>query len=525
MALDTSTRNALAAAVGRCRKTLTDNVAMVFEGEFGLLPDGSRVEVDSLAHLTQSGRSKARLLREWQDHLAALEKNDSEDARRKGALNRMVHETAFTTLNRLVALRLCEERGYVFECVRKGSESEGFRLFERLSGGVLGSRGQTYRVFLTEMFRDLAVELGVLFDTDLPQSIVFPSSASIEDALRELGSDELADTWQEDETIGWVFQYFNSAEERKEMRKVSAPRNSRELAVRNQFFTPRYVVEFLVDNTLGRIWYEMRRGETRLTGECDYLVYRPNEIFLETGVEPPDEPDTSELSRDELLQLPVYVRWRDKKDPRDLRIIDPACGSGHFLLYAFEVLVRIYEEAWEDVDFPPCLLTGRNLHDDFPSREELLAAVPGLIIRRNLAGVDIDPRAAQVASLALWLRAQRFARDRGVELPPLPRGDVVCAEPVPMEPEILAEFRLGTRPAVLGQLTAAMVEAVQQVDEMAPGPFQAGAKIAGCTTVCLAAVESHAAPPEFGHDGCGIIESGAVVHDFNLHLIRARVLR
>ncbi len=65
------------------------------------------------------------------------------------------------------------------------------------------------------------------------------------------------------------------------MREESAaPRNSRELAVRNQFFTPRYVVEFLTDNTLGRIWYEMRRGNTKLAEECRYLVRRPTEVFL-----------------------------------------------------------------------------------------------------------------------------------------------------------------------------------------------------------------------------------------------------
>ena len=66
-----------------------------------------------------------------------------------------------------------------------------------------------------------------------------------------------------------------------------APRNSRELAVRNQFFTPRYVVEFLTDNTLGRIWYEMRQGKTRLVNKCNYLVHQPKEIFLLPGEEPP----------------------------------------------------------------------------------------------------------------------------------------------------------------------------------------------------------------------------------------------
>src|SRR4029079_8899763 len=96
-------------------------------------------------------------------------------------------------------------------------------------------------------------------------------------------------------------------DERRKMREESqAPRNSRELAVRNQFFTPRYVVQFLTDNTLGRIWYEMRETKTVLAERCEYMVRKPGEEFAP----------------------------RNKKDPRDLRVLDPACGSGHFLLYA-----------------------------------------------------------------------------------------------------------------------------------------------------------------------------------------------
>src|SRR5260370_35142267 len=69
------------------------------------------------------------------------------------------------------------------------------------------------------------------------------------------------------------------------MREVQAPRNSRELAVRNQFFTPRYVVEFLTDNTLGRLWYEMRQGNTQFSDQRRYLVPRPVDIFLQDGEE------------------------------------------------------------------------------------------------------------------------------------------------------------------------------------------------------------------------------------------------
>ena len=90
-------------------------------------------------------------------------------------------------------------------------------------------------------------------------SLPWPKRLTFETLLTLLNAPDLSGIWGEDETIGWVYQFFNSGDERKDMRDESqAPRNSRELAVRNQFFTPRYVVRFLTDNTLGRLWLEAR---------------------------------------------------------------------------------------------------------------------------------------------------------------------------------------------------------------------------------------------------------------------------
>jgi hypothetical protein len=194
-----------------------------------------------------------------------------------------------------------------------------------------------------------------------------------------------------------------------------APRNSRELAIRNQFFTPRYVVQFLTDNTLARIWYEMRGGETRLVERGEYLVRRANE--------------TREL--------------RAKQDPRDLKILDPACGSGHFLLYSFDLLLLIYEEGWADPDAPPSLFTGQTLREDYPNFEELRRAIPGLILWHNLHGIDIDARCAQIAQLSLWMRAQRAFRDYGIARsvrPNIRRANIVIGEPMPGEADLLDEF-------------------------------------------------------------------------------------
>ena len=112
-------------------------------------------------------------------------------------------------------------------------------------------------------------------------------------------------------------------------------------------------------------------------------------------------PDRENRSQEELLRAPFFIPYRPKKDPREICILDPACGSGHFLLYCFDLLETIYEEAYEDPELGP------NLQKDYATLADLKKAVPGLILAHNLHGIDIDLRATQIAALALWLRAQR----------------------------------------------------------------------------------------------------------------------
>ena len=132
------------------------------------------------------------------------------------------------------------------------------------------------------------------------------------------------------------------------------------------------------------------------------------------------------------------IPHRQKKDPRDLRVLDPACGSGHFLLYCFDLLLTIYEEAWDDPYLGPTLQ--REYRGDLAVYR---AAVPGLILRHNLHGIDIDLRSTQIAALALWLRAQRAYLDLGMkgdERPRIRRTNIVCAEPMPGEYDLLKDF-------------------------------------------------------------------------------------
>jgi hypothetical protein len=325
-------------------------------------------------------------------------------------------------------------------------------------------------VFLECLFDEFALDLGVLFDRMTPQSAVFPSESCVKYILAKLNKPELTHLWAEDETIGWVYQYFYSDDDRKKAGKGKRPpRNSYESAVRNQFFTPRYVVEFLTDNTLGRVWYEMRHGDTALKEECRYLVRGPNEVFLGPGEKTPDVPDKEiHLSQDELIKKPIRIEHRPNKDPRDLRVIDPACGSGHFLLYAVDLLELIYIEAWEDPESRDSEVTGRTLREDFENIDDLRRAVPKLIIEHNLHGIDIDPRAVQIAALALWLRVQKTWKNLGIKAadrPQIAKSNIVAAEPMPGEDDMRREFSAGLKPPVLGQLVDVVFDKMKLAGE------------------------------------------------------------
>lgn len=426
--MDKSTRNAIERATQQARKLLDDDFSSQLEGTFDVLRSGV-IAPSGGVHLTsrqqfQRGKIVAAIDHKRAAGITALE-----------AVADYVRDAAFTTLNRFIALKMLEARELVQECITKGEQSSGYREFYGMAPGLaLIPDAAGYRLYVESLFDEFSTEIKVLFDRRDAASILWPKRQTFEGLLTILNSTELVGVWADDETIGWVYQFFNSGEERKKMRdESSAPRNSRELAVRNQFFTPRYVVQFLVDNTLGRVWLEMHGEPTRLTDLCEYLAHSD------------DGPS----------------RPRSRKDPRDLRILDPACGSGHFLLYSFDLLLAIYEEAWTAGGVAPqCETTGRPLREDYLELGDLRRAAPRLIVEHNLYGVDIDPRCAQIAALALWLRAQRAWKDLGVQAadrPRVRRTHIVVAEPMPGDAALVDEFASRLDPPLLRDLFKKMV--------------------------------------------------------------------
>jgi hypothetical protein len=426
-------RAALSRAVSACRRILVGDRAKAIgdigeqlEAPYGFDPrTGVPKPMSSMSHLRWWRVGTAEMLRAWYAHLLTTAAGETEAERARAAYSEMKNAIGYTALHRLCALRMAEERKVIVPCVSRARDSDGFKLYMNVVGNAsLGPHDEAYAFFLARVYEELAGDLPAVFDPRSAPALVFPGAGALEAVLAQLNAADVVPLWTEDETLGWIFEDYNDPEERKEMRAHDAPRNARELAVRNQFFTPRWVVEFLTDNTLGRLWVERTGGKTELVDRCRFLQKRPE----------PVEPGAT-------------------CDPRELTVLDPACGSGHFLLYAYDLLEVIYREAWQGRS---CATEGRApLWEDYPDEASFVAEIPRLILRENLYGVDIDQRCIQEAALTLWLRAHKSWQALGLRARARPRIDkvnLVCAQAMPNAPELKAAVLGKLKPAILGRL-------------------------------------------------------------------------
>ena len=404
--------------VSTAKNLLMQNITELLQQHYGIWADGHSIAVEKLANQDTDIVHTARMLRERLKHLqASLPETESDKERL--AVGQLIAEQAFTQLNRFCALRMCEERDLILESIRDGYDAVGFQSYDAIAQTVGVSKYNRYKWYLHSIFDELSIELPAVFDRYSPYGLIFPDESTLLKLIELINDSQLSDWydeqngttvnfWKEDETLGWMFQYYNSLEERRKMRDESnKPRNSREMAVRNQFFTPEYVVRFLTDNSLGRIWYEMTGGQSRIGEEqCRYMVRRPNEEIKERSI----------------------------KEPTEILSLDPTCGSMHFGLYLYEVYEYIYTDAWDN--HPELLHSFREIH----TRDSFLREVPRLILTHNIYGCEIDPRALQIAALSLWLRAQRSYGEMGIdatERPLITKSNLVLAEAMPGNKRLL----------------------------------------------------------------------------------------
>jgi hypothetical protein len=301
------------------------------------------------------------------------------------AIGRYIQACAYTLINRLSALKVMELRGLFEESVTRRDKYEGLSLKEykirKKNPGIAPDR--LLQQALKQGFSDVAEEIALLFDTEDPYAYLFPDPAELRKIIEILNEEITESDWLTDDILGWVYQFWNE-EARREYR-TGRGRGSRRLPepddipVINQLYTPHWVVKVLTDNTLGRLWLEMKRR----CPEEENITKHPKLIYKEPKSKTVDEFCSY------LVPLPSKPQKVEYKHPREIKVLDPACGSGHFLIYAFEVLWRIWRE--EKLSLEP----------------EQIAAN---ILKFNLYGIDIDLRATQLATLGLYLKAKELIK-------------------------------------------------------------------------------------------------------------------
>lgn len=207
-----------------------------------------------------------------------------------------------------------------------------------------------------------------------------PPPCAAETLSRHLQKTPLQKTPQ---ILGWLYQYFH-APELIPFRGVRAPKvPAGKVPVKTQLFTPGWIVEALLQNTLGRLWLQMH-PDSRLQQSLSYLVPLPESFPAATR--------------------PV----------RDIRLLDPACGTMHFGLAAFDLFAAMYREELERAGEP-----GWPAHPSATTEEK----IPASVLTHNLFGIDIDPFAVELSAKALWLKARSIAPDV-----PLPRANLACTD-------------------------------------------------------------------------------------------------
>lgn len=329
---------------------------------------------------------------------AQMERSGMEAAEREEKLKPCV----FTLFNRLAAIKLMEQKELFPEVIKQRAENGGLSAAHQAWLEEHPERRSMERdglvTFLEDKFEEMSQMNFRIYQKDYPYAMM-PTADELNEIIAAFNTIEndhdCADTWQKDDILGWLYENFN-ATEKVEFKNSNKKTEYDKVSLQSQVYTPSWVVKFLVDNTLGKLYLEM---------------YPESQI---------DKVDENGRRKYAIANRPTTC-LRPKKDLRELRIIDPACGSGNFLLYTFSILYDMYIDQLE------------NFGADYNRKE-----IPALIIENNIFGVDIDERAVQLSQIGLLIKA----REMGGRRSRMPKHtNVVCTNfKLPTYEEVKSDF-------------------------------------------------------------------------------------
>ena len=307
------------------------------------------------------------------------------DAIKDSSKEQVIDKVAYTWFNRLMALRFMDVNEYqptgikivtpkdgytlpeILEDARQGQIPDELpvnkeRIYDLLDGKIPSSNAQNevYKELLIGACNQLHSIFPFLFEKiDDYTELLLPDDLTSEFSItNEFMEGMLQEDCQEVEVIGWLYQFYIS-EKKDEVFASKSKVKKEDIPAATQLFTPRWIVEYMVQNTVGKLWLQ-NNPNSKLREYMEYFIESPS------------------VEAEDYLKIDSV---------EDIKLLDQACGSGHILVYGFELLSKIYEEE------------GYN-----PSE------IPQLIIEKNLFGFEIDERAAQLAGFALMMKARAYHR-------------------------------------------------------------------------------------------------------------------
>lgn len=332
-------------------------IQQAFDNRFSRMGLRADVPVDASTLQEEQKEKRVKLEEIMQSHLKETGGNYA--VARQATIN----ECVFTLFNRIAAIKVMEAKELFPEIITRRKENAG-RSFEHNvwlenHPEERGAEREGLKHFLNDQFDRLGEHIP-LYRSDYSYALL-PTADELNEIIEKFNAIEEdadcgADVWKGDDILGWLYENFNAVE--KAALKQSGDKTEYDkVSLQSQVYTPAWVVKFLVDNTLGKAYLEMY-------------------------------PDSSIKEKYQIANVPDH-QVRHPKDMRDMRVLDPACGSGNFLIYAFSLLYDLYQDQMD------------NYGRDYSRRD-----IPKMIVEYNLYGMDLDERAAQITQIALFIKAR-----------------------------------------------------------------------------------------------------------------------
>ncbi|ETI91649.1 MAG: hypothetical protein Q607_CBUC00021G0091 [Clostridium butyricum DORA_1] len=356
-------KRAVKSTILECRDILEKDIEQVLIN-YGIYVNKDWVSVRDLNNLTEE---QENIREKIEKVVEKLQKGGFDKSK---SIIEYIKEVSYTYLNRLAALRVMEVRGLIDEILESKGEYGnksfvGLRFYEVAREYCKFETDGGLSYLLSVMFEEISEEIKMLFSTEDEYSFISPSSTALLKVIGLLCNNIDNESWNQDEIIGWIYEFFNSIEKKSIFVRQTQKDfyiSVDEVPATTQVFTPNWVVDWIVNNSLKTLYDEIKNGE------------------------------------------------RTKKNIEDLKLIDPCCGSGHFLVKAFDLFYQMY------------LDEGKYKNEEIPYK----------ILEKNLHGIDIDLRAVQLTALILFIKTKTYLKNNNCDTNTIGRLKVnlVCADAI-----------------------------------------------------------------------------------------------